>query len=60
YQIMTGCWSHNPDARPTFKNLIIRLEVLLQDAAKYLDISQSLVNNKTYLEPISSSTIFTD
>ncbi|XP_040571322.1 fibroblast growth factor receptor 2 isoform X1 [Lepeophtheirus salmonis] len=60
YEIMTDCWSYNPDARPTFKNLIMRIEILLQDATKYFDIFPNLVNNKIYLEPICSSSIATD
>ena len=43
--MMLNCWNHSPDIRPSFSQLVIQLEELLQSSQEYLDIS-------TQVEPI--------
>ncbi len=51
---MSHCWHLIPDQRPSFKDLIDWLENMLQnDTQHYLDLNPRLVNNTTYLQPIS-------
>lgn len=38
--MMTECWREDPDSRPSFRQLIDRLEVMLQGDAVYCDLSK--------------------
>ena len=48
---MLHCWDLQPDNRPSFAQIINWLETILQSSAEYLELSQSTVNNATYLQP---------
>ncbi|XP_013780560.2 proto-oncogene tyrosine-protein kinase receptor Ret-like [Limulus polyphemus] len=39
YDIMLMCWRENPYNRPSFKDLVHRLDMMLQESAEYLDLS---------------------
>ncbi|CAL1546599.1 unnamed protein product [Lymnaea stagnalis] len=39
-EVMLSCWRKAPDARPTFAQLRVRLEELLEDQVNYLDLQQ--------------------
>ena len=55
---MVHCWNFVPDRRPSFKDLIDWFEHLLQNNTDYLDLNPLLVNNVTYLQPISKGSFF--
>ena len=38
--MMTECWREDPDSRPSFRQLIDRLEAMLQGDAVYCDLSK--------------------
>lgn len=40
FKIMSQCWSHNSDDRPTFKNLVSQLDALLLSANDYIELDQ--------------------
>jgi len=48
---MRSCWQLLPDDRPSFAEIINQFEKILQSSADYLDLSQDIVYNTTYLEP---------
>ena len=50
---MRHCWQSTPEHRPTFRELIDWLEAMMQHDTDYLDLSPTMVNNATYLRPIS-------
>jgi hypothetical protein len=56
---MTRCWQYCPDRRPTFPDLVSWSELLLQNSTQYLDLSPSIVNNATYLQPIQTGNLKT-
>ncbi|XP_072166114.1 tyrosine kinase receptor Cad96Ca-like [Diadema setosum] len=55
YDMMTECWQHDPNDRPTFAKLRNRLENMLADAAGYLEMSDFNDDNYLYLEPDQQS-----
>ena len=40
YQLMTDCWKEEPKARPSFYQLIEKLEIIMQKDAPYLDVNK--------------------
>ena len=36
---MLECWDANPQTRPSFADMVVRLDSLLESVAEYLDIS---------------------
>lgn len=40
FNIMESCWRHNPQDRPTFKEIAERLEVLLLSENNYIELDQ--------------------
>ena len=36
---MLECWDANPATRPSFTDMVVRLDYLLESVAEYLDIS---------------------
>lgn len=40
YKIMTKCWQHEPDKRPTFGDLVRQLDELLLSANDYIELDQ--------------------
>ena len=49
---MTNCWQFLPEDRPSFAQVVSWTENMLEKSGEYLDLSPSVVNNVTYLEPI--------
>ena len=49
---MSQCWQFVPEDRPTFTELIMWTENMLKNSGDYLDLSPTLVNNVTYLQPL--------
>merc|ERR1719480_48106 len=45
---MLHCWNHSPDLRPSFSDLVILLEDLLQSSQEYLDITSQAQPVLTY------------
>ena len=43
---MLDCWDANPQNRPSFADMVIRLDSLLESVAEYLDISIVVSNDK--------------
>ena len=48
YNMMLHCWNHSPDLRPSFSDLVILLEDLLQSSQEYLDITSQAQPVLTY------------
>ena len=46
---MQVCWEADPLDRPSFKDITILLEGMLQDGADYLDLSPRVVHNSGYV-----------
>ncbi|KAM7430317.1 hypothetical protein ABFA07_018944 [Porites harrisoni] len=40
YQLMTECWKEDPRARPSFYQMIEKLEIIMQKDAPYLDVNK--------------------
>ena len=40
YQLMTDCWKEEPKARPSFYQMIEKLEIIMQKDAPYLDVNK--------------------
>lgn len=63
YSIMTDCWQALPEARPTFTDLVNRIELLLAPSQKrdsgdgetnepnYLNVVA--ISNQDYLKPVA-------
>jgi len=43
---MLECWDANPQTRPSFADMVVRLDSLLESVAEYLDISIVVTNDK--------------
>ena len=43
---MLCCWDAKPQNRPSFADMVIRLDSLLESVAEYLDISIMVTNDK--------------
>jgi len=48
YRVMTSCWNEDPSERPSFKELTVTFEQMLEDGAEYLDLNPRIVHNRTY------------
>ncbi len=53
--MMCHCWQYRADDRPTFRELTCWLESTLHSDTDYLDLNPRMVNNATYLRPISAA-----
>ena len=60
YTLMRSCWRLHKDSRPTFKDLIQRLEGMMQTNTDYLDLRPTMVSNASYLQPITRGENFLD
>ena len=49
YAFMMECWKQNPDERPSFQELVERLERTMTEQVEYLDLKQ-LDETKTYYQ----------
>ena len=52
---MMDCWKQNPDERPSFRELVERLERTMTEQVEYLDLKQ-LDETKTYYQVQESKT----
>ena len=43
---MLECWDANPQTCPSFADMVVRLDSLLESVAEYLDISIVVTNDK--------------
>lgn len=48
YRVMTSCWNEDPSERPSFKELTVTFEQMLEDGVEYLDLNPRIVHNRTY------------
>jgi len=48
YRVMTSCWNEDPSERPSFKELTVKFEQMLEDGVEYLDLNPRIVHNRTY------------
>ncbi|KAK4876399.1 hypothetical protein RN001_012821 [Aquatica leii] len=48
YKVMRSCWSLDPEKRPTFSDLSIKFEKMLEDEVEYLDLTNNAFNNRGY------------
>ncbi|CAH3115208.1 unnamed protein product, partial [Porites lobata] len=55
YGFMMECWKQNPDERPSFQELVERLERTMTEQVEYLDLKQ-LDETKTYYQVQESKT----
>ncbi|CAH3115182.1 unnamed protein product, partial [Porites lobata] len=55
YAFMMECWKQNPDERPSFQELVERLERTMTEQVEYLDLKQ-LDETKTYYQVQESKT----
>jgi len=46
YTLMLECWDANPQTRPSFADMMVRLDSLLESVAEYLDISIVVTSDK--------------
>ena len=49
YAFMMECWKQNPDERPSFQELVGRLEGTMTEQVEYLDLKQ-LDETKAYYQ----------
>ena len=47
---MLDCWQHSADLRPTFSQLVLQLEELLQSGQEYLDVEGDIETEKSRCE----------
>ena len=40
YSFMMDCWKENPDERPSFQELVLRLEELMLEEVEYFDFNK--------------------
>ena len=52
---MMDCWKQNPDERPSFRELVERLERTMTEQVEYLDLKQ-LDDTKEYYQVQESKT----
>ncbi|XP_037070343.1 fibroblast growth factor receptor 1-like [Pollicipes pollicipes] len=50
YSIMRQCWQEQPSSRPTFAELTMWFDKMLQSGSEYLDLSTPLVLNREYFD----------
>lgn len=50
YKIMLSCWHPDPESRPSFTQLKIKIETLLEATCSYIDLSPNI----NYSDNISS------
>ena len=55
YAFMMECWKQNPDERPSFQELVGRLEGTMTEQVEYLDLKQ-LDETKAYYQVQESKT----
>ena len=55
YAFMMECWKQNPDERPSFQELVGRLERTMTEQVEYLDLKQ-LDETKAYYQVQESKT----
>ncbi|XP_076653489.1 protein kinase receptor Ret oncogene [Halictus rubicundus] len=48
YKLMVSCWHLEPGSRPSFKELTIHWERMLEDSVDYLDLNPRTVQNRSY------------
>jgi len=48
YRVMTRCWNEDASERPSFKELTVTFEQMLEDGVEYLDLNPRIVHNRTY------------
>ena len=53
---MKDCWKRNPDERPSFPELVERLEQLMLQEVEYLDFNLLDENKDYYQVPVESNT----
>ena len=55
YELMTDCWKEEPCSRPSFFQLIEKLEVIMQRDAPYLDLDKHNEDHPYYNVPPEAS-----
>ena len=55
YELMTDCWKEEPRSRPSFYQLIEKLEVIMQRDAPYLDLNKHNEDHPYYNVPPEAS-----
>ena len=55
YAFMMECWKQHPDERPSFQELVERLERIMTEQVEYLDLKQ-LDETKAYYQVQESKT----
>nr|XP_012216229.1 PREDICTED: proto-oncogene tyrosine-protein kinase receptor Ret isoform X1 [Linepithema humile]XP_012216230.1 PREDICTED: proto-oncogene tyrosine-protein kinase receptor Ret isoform X1 [Linepithema humile]XP_012216231.1 PREDICTED: proto-oncogene tyrosine-protein kinase receptor Ret isoform X1 [Linepithema humile]XP_012216232.1 PREDICTED: proto-oncogene tyrosine-protein kinase receptor Ret isoform X1 [Linepithema humile] len=48
YKLMVSCWHQEPAMRPSFKELTMHWERMLEDGVEYLDLNPRTVHNQAY------------
>ncbi|CAH3176309.1 unnamed protein product [Porites lobata] len=55
YELMTDCWKEEPRSRPSFFQMIEKLEVMMQSDAPYLDLNKHNEDHPYYNVPPEAS-----
>lgn len=45
---MKSCWNIDPELRPSFNELSMRWEKMLNDEVEYLDLAPNAIHNRSY------------
>ena len=55
YELMTHCWKEDPCSRPSFFQIIEKLEVIMERDAPYLDVNKHNEAHPYYKVPPEAS-----
>ena len=55
YELMTHCWKEDPSSRPSFFQIIEKLEVIMERDAPYLDVNKHNEAHPYYNVPPEAS-----
>ena len=55
YELMTDCWKEEPHSRPSFYQLIEKLEVIMERDAPYLHLNEDNEDRPYYNVPPEAS-----
>ena len=59
YELITECWREDPSTRPSFFQLIEKLEVLLEGDVEYFDLNKYDESSPYYNVPLEASSAVT-
>ena len=54
YELMSECWNEDPSSRPSFSQLIDRLEVIMTSNVSYCDLDKHDESRSYYNLPVNA------